>query len=284
MSKPKKPTTPAPATTPDASAAFESIKAELLALSPDELATVNIDIPQAVSVALGVLPGLSALRPTIAKALPLHPIELLDKLETYALAAWYAHLQVLPPGNAASPVKLLLDEASALRMALLTDAEALAARGLLDAGTVAEIRRGKGNIDMANDLVALASLFTTHAGAIQGKTAATPAEVSRAGALGPMLLAALGARSHADAGPSDASDKRARAFTLFLRAYDATRRAVHYLHWDEGDADVLAPSLYKGRGHRGRAAEESAPVPGEAAASDAEGSGNAVSGVAHEPS
>lgn len=271
MSKSKKPTTPAPATTPDASAAFETVKPELYKLSQDDLAVVNIDVPHAVSVALGVLPGLRALRPTIAQALPLHPIALLDKLETYALAAWYAHLLVQPPGSAASPLKLLLEEASALRSALLGDAEALAARGLLDASTVAEIRSGKGNIDTANDLVALSALFAAHAGAIQGKTAATAAEVARAGALGPMLLAALGARAHAESGPSDASDQRTRAFTLFLRAYDATRRAVHYLRWDEGDADVLSPSLYKGRGgHRGRTAEESAPAPGS----------NAESGVA----
>ncbi len=48
---------------------------------------------------------------------------------------------------------------------------------------------------------------------------------------------------------------RARAFTLFSRAYDQVRRAVNVLRWDEGDADSIAPSLYAGRGGRGKSAE-----------------------------
>jgi hypothetical protein len=32
---------------------------------------------------------------------------------------------------------------------------------------------------------------------------------------------------------------------------------VIYLRWDEEDADEIAPSLYKGRGGRGRAAKSS---------------------------
>jgi hypothetical protein len=61
----------------------------------------------------------------------------LDKLEDYALGAWYAHLLALPSASAGNPVKPLLDEATTLRAALLDDAEALARRGPLDADAVA---------------------------------------------------------------------------------------------------------------------------------------------------
>ncbi|AUX22078.1 uncharacterized protein SOCEGT47_025790 [Sorangium cellulosum] len=86
---------------------------------------------------------------------------------------------------------------------------------------------------------------------IAGKTAATQEEVKRAGEIGPQIIAALGVREHGKGpGPTEAADKRARAFSLLVHAYDQTRRAVAYLRWDEGDADTIAPSLYKGRAGR----------------------------------
>lgn len=65
-------------------------------LNPESLGKVNIDISQAVSICLGVLPGLAFLRPAMAR-LPDFEIAHYDKLETYALGAWYAHLLALPP-------------------------------------------------------------------------------------------------------------------------------------------------------------------------------------------
>ncbi|MFS8069892.1 MAG: hypothetical protein ACMG6S_26300, partial [Byssovorax sp.] len=57
--------------------------------------------------------------------------------------------------------------------------------------------------------------------------------------------------------PAEAADRKLRAFTLFTNAYDQVRRGVMYLRWDEGDADSLAPSLYKGRGGpRGASADK----------------------------
>jgi hypothetical protein len=39
---------------------------------------------------------------------------------------------------------------------------------------------------------------------------------------------------------------------LFLKAYDETRRAVKFLRWRERDAETIVPSLYRGRGGRGK--------------------------------
>ncbi|WP_438028661.1 hypothetical protein [Sorangium sp. So ce233] len=72
-------------------------------------------------------------------------------------------------------------------------------------------------------------------------------EVKRAGEIGPQLLAALGAREHGKGpGPTEAADRRARAFALLVHAHDQIRRAFAFLRWDEEDADVIAPSLYNG--------------------------------------
>ncbi|WP_437319748.1 hypothetical protein [Sorangium sp. So ce385] len=244
----KKPAPKKPSAPPQAAAAFDKALPEIEALRPDRLIPLNLDVPRVVSQVLGVLPGLRALRPAVAEHLPTFDITLLDRLETYALAAWYAHLLWLATGDAESAVKPLLAEAAPLRENLLGDAEALARRGLLDAEAVADIRAGQGHIDTANDLVALSALFSASWSEIAGRTAATEEEVKRAGEVGPQLLAALGIREHGKGpGPTEAADKRARAFSLLVHAYDQVRRAVAYLRWDEEDADVIAPSLYKGR-------------------------------------
>lgn len=246
---PKKPASPQ-----TAAESFAAIEPELASVDPARYAVINVDIPQSVSIVLGALPGVMALREAIMKELPLFPIVLLDMLRQYALGAWYAHLLALPPSGPDNPVKPLLDEADPLRANLLGDAEALARRGLLPEETVKEIRAGHGNVDTANDLVALSALFTRYWEAIKNRTAATEEEVRRAGELGPLLLAALGVRDHGVViAPADAAERRVRAFTLFVHAYDEVRRAVYYLRWHDDDADTLAPSLYKGRGGRGAA-------------------------------
>jgi hypothetical protein len=126
--KNKKPPTPPPAARPaeppKAQAAYEQIKPEMAALSADSLGKINVDISQAVSISLGVLPGLAFLRPAMAK-LPDFEIAHFDKLETYALGAWYAHLLALPPASATNPVQLLLEEASELRLVLLSERDRL---------------------------------------------------------------------------------------------------------------------------------------------------------------
>ncbi|WP_437487723.1 hypothetical protein WME75_07390 [Sorangium sp. So ce1014] len=262
----KKPAPKKPGATPQAAAAFDKTLAEIEALSPDRLIAINLDIPRMVSQVLGVLPGLVVLRSDIAERLQKHDVALLDRLETYALAAWDAHLVWLSSGGAENALKPLVEEAVPLRENLLSDAEALARRGLLDAEAVAEIRAGQGHIDTANDLVALSALFSGSWSEIAGKTAATEKEVNRAGEIGPLLLAALGVREHGKGpGPTEAADKRARAFALLVHAYDQTRRAVAYLRWNEGDADTIAPSLYKGRGGRSASSSDTAGAPQDAA-------------------
>ncbi|APR86081.1 Hypothetical protein A7982_11430 [Minicystis rosea] len=271
MPKKKEPSPAKPEAPSKSAEALALVKAEAAALDPTQLTAINVDIPQAVALVLGVIPHLAELRPAIVKSLVEHPIASFDKLGTYALAAYHAHILALPPEGSAQTVGLLLEEATPLRENLLSDAEALARRGLLDTEAVKAIRAGQGNIDKANDLVALSALFSTKWSAVQHKTAAAFEEVQRAGELGPLLLAALGAREHGIAlTPDEAADLRRRTYTLFFRAYDETRRALAYLRWHEGDADVLAPSLFKGRRSRTTAdstnTPEHAPAAGEGGA------------------
>ncbi|MGK3992261.1 hypothetical protein [Sorangium sp. So ce1024] len=259
-SSPAKPGAPS-----EAAKAFALVEPELDDVR--EVVPINVDVPRAVSVAIGAVPHLQALRPRFVEELPKHPLSQLDKLQTYALAAWYAHLLALPASGGQDALKGLLAEAAPLREDLLVAAEALAHKGIVDAQRVAEIRRGQGHLDTANDLVALAALFGEAWDAVKNRTTVEWEDVERASRLGPELLVALGARQQPGVPApkaGDAAERRARAFTLLVNAYDACRRAASYLRWNEGDADAIAPSLFaRGGGRKPGAGKTNAGGGGE---------------------
>ncbi|NUQ75530.1 MAG: hypothetical protein HUU21_18450 [Polyangiaceae bacterium] len=136
----------------------------------------------------------------------------------------------------------------------------------LDRKSVEAIRAGQGNLDTANDLVALAALYSSAWAQVENRSPVEWAQVERAAKLGPSILVALGARDQPAAKVSDtfnASERRDRAYTLFARAYDQCRRAASYLRWDDGDADAFAPSFFANRGNRkpGSETDDSASAP-----------------------
>ena len=115
---PKAPPAPLlPASPAAALAAYGRVEPKLVALGPDDLVTVYVEVPKAVSAVLAALPHLRELRDEIVRDLPNHPIEMLDELEDYALAAWYADLLYSTPTSDAD-TKKLTEEASSLREAV----------------------------------------------------------------------------------------------------------------------------------------------------------------------
>ncbi|MEJ7729867.1 MAG: hypothetical protein WKG00_11665 [Polyangiaceae bacterium] len=243
------------ADTKRASAAYAKLQAEIDAVPETKLLRINVDIPKTVSMVLGAWPAISSLREKVIAEAAGFPIDQLDKLPDYAFAALYTHLLAMPASSSSSPVQPMLEEAVALREDLLVAADALVHVGIFDGPRVAEIRKGSGHVDIASDLVALAALFDDKWDAVANKTAATREAIDRAAALGAELITALGARflPSGEALPvAAAATRRARAFTLFMNAYDACRRVVAFLRWNEGDADSIAPSPFlKGARRRG---------------------------------
>ncbi|HEU4405439.1 MAG TPA: hypothetical protein VFS43_09135 [Polyangiaceae bacterium] len=242
--------------------ALELLRAEIDALPRGEARRINVNVPAAAILALGALPKIMALRDTMLAKLVDPPLEALDKLADYALAAAQAHARVSPRGEGETRVRTLLNEAGPLRERMLLNAESLANFGLLDATRVASIRRGAGHVDTAQDLLALSAVFGEAWPTLASKTPLTAADVARAAQLGELLLEALGHRqSGADgsADPDAAEERLAKAYELFFRAYDECRRAVIYLRWHEGDADQIAPSLMRSRRRRRRSPDGSEP-------------------------
>lgn len=225
-------------------AAFNRVQAAMQALPADQLRRINVYVPAAVALAIGVRPKLLGLRGAML-TLP-GGAEAVDNLQEYGLAVLYAHALTLPFGEGETTLRTLADEAMPLRERLLASAELLVHFRIFDAKHVAAIRSGSGYLDTAQGLTALATLFRTSWAQVSSQTPVTMAEVDRAGQLGPLLVVALGRRQQGTDGsgePNEAHDRLARAYTLFFNAYNKCRRAVAFLRWDEGDADDFAPTL-----------------------------------------
>jgi hypothetical protein len=209
------------------------------------------------------LPQIMTLRPAL-ETLTGFQIGYLDHLELYALASMQT--QTIYQGTSAPPEHLqeLVAEATALRELLLSDATALANRGLIGGAKLGALKGSVGFRNVASDLLTLANMIRSNWDAVSTRTGVTVAELDRAEVVGDQLINDIGIREQAPAATSAVSIERQRAFTLFVRAYDQVRRGVCYLRWDEGDADSIAPSLYGGRRRKSGSEVNTPPEPAPA--------------------
>jgi hypothetical protein len=244
---------PEPAT---AKAHYDALLPEIEAVAETQLVPRNLDVPTAVQIALRSMPVLESLQDRMA-SLPSQFFDhaKVEKVQSYALAAWYAHLAVIQYEAQGPDKDAMLAEAQELRRLMLLDAEVLAARGFVSVEAVDGIRQGRSHVDTANDLVALASLFEGAWDRVRGRMATTESEIDRAEALGPQLLMMLAQEDSPEL--STTHDRAHQAFSLFYNAYEECRRAVAFFRHHEKDVDDIFPSLHT-RLRRPRASASSA--------------------------
>jgi hypothetical protein len=245
--------------TPDFREAYEQTLAEIRAVPESELAIINVDIPSAITTVSGALPEIQALRSRIAQ-MPEFDLARFDKLHTYALAAGYAHALYMLASAPTESIDELSASAAALRELLFADATSLATHGVIDGEKLKELKGPLGFRNQAFDLLALSAHLRANWAAIAGRTPLQMADLDKAVTLSNRLVTAVGLREQGPAIVAEAQDNRHRAFTLFFSTYDDTRRAISFLRWKEDDVDSIAPSLYAGRGGRGKTAAPK-PVP-----------------------
>jgi hypothetical protein len=227
--------------------AFEASRGAIDAVTDGELVPITLDLPSVTATVLGALPELRALVRELEK-LPYTDAALVEKLEPYALALFEAHASYLDSARPVEPVSELVALATEARNLLYPDALALANRGLIGHGALVGYRGTPGYKILAVDVNLLCRAFRRHWDGVDGKTAVSLEEIDRAEMLAERLITAIGERAQSPASASAATRTRQRAFTLVVKTYDAIRRGVTYLRWSERDADVIAPSLYAGRG------------------------------------
>jgi hypothetical protein len=248
-----------PSPTPDSSfnattlaEAFHAVRAEAAAIPEAFIVRMNMNVPRATQIGFGAAERIDELLPMMEQLSFFDPTPV-RKVRTYAAAALHAHLVANNPNPGQNKnLPAMIAECRELRTNLLVGVQALAHFGLVSADRVAEIRRSNGHLAKAGDLSALAVLMEDAWSEVKDKVPVTRAMVERAGELGLALQIALGIRAveRGTVSKSEARDIRARTFALFARAYDACRRGVTFLRWNEGDVDWYVPSLYGNRVRR----------------------------------
>lgn len=230
--------------------AYLSHLAEFQALKAEELVVVNLDIATVVTTVLGSLPEILALAPEISEQLPKFDLGRVQALESYAMALSHANTLYLLATQPPDALQALVEEGTSLRETLLTDATALARRGLINSNRLQDLKGAVGHKNVAVDLQVLTTLFRESFAEVEGKCATTVVELNRAESLAASILRAVGLKEQGTALIAATSDVRTRALTQLLRVYDSARRAVGYLRWEQNDADTIAPSLYAGRNNQ----------------------------------
>ncbi len=228
--------------------AYKRVLPELQAIAADDLLQVSVDPTAATAIALGARPRLLAMRKQLQENLPGFPAGMVDKIEDYAYALLYAHSVHQAATDPDDALPTLLAQADEMVGRLELDAKALAARGIIDPDSLDALTRQTGYKNRASDLQLLVTVLNGNWARIEGKVGTDRAELELASRLAGRIVRLMGQRDHSPAAIADASDKRARAFTLFSKGWDELRRGVAYVRWHEGDAEEFAPSLYANRG------------------------------------
>jgi hypothetical protein len=226
---------------------YKKVLPEIEALDAQKVRQVNLDVPTAVATVLGALPEILAQRADVAKEVAGIDLTQFDKLEEYAMALSYAHTLCVTAARPPDDLVEASQEAVETRDRLHADAAALSARGLINPESLKDYKGLNGYKNAATDLQILVSVLKEQWPTIEGKCAANLPELDRADKLALRILRSVGLRDQCPVVATSVVDNRARAFSIFMRAYDTVQRAVCFLRWDQGDADTIAPSLYAGR-------------------------------------
>jgi hypothetical protein len=247
------PAVPAPSPRPSADvfeSAYQSLLPDMRALRHSQVMPIHVGIPGAITKALQIQPTVAKLINRIVEAAPEVDPHLPERLITHALALGHAHTLFVTVSEGVDELPSLSKEGRKLRAVLLTGAQVLIQRGLIEAGAVRRLRANRGYHTLAFDLRILAELLRPWPASNVHLSLVSAAELERAMQLAAAILNILGRRGRLDADIADAADLRRRAFTLFARVYNETRRAVVFIRWQQCDADQLVPSLYTKRKDR----------------------------------
>lgn len=239
---------------------YERVKEDLAALAVDDLAQVNFDIQLGARTILGALPELRALRERMVKELPAFDLAAFDKLEDYTQALKFAQSGFLLATQPPDDLEQLLAEGAKVKERLVADVKSLSLYGLFDSNVLSQLRGGNGLDNLAVDLDLLSQAMTANWAKIEGKALTPLADVQTASRIGLRLTRIAGLRDQGPARLAAATELRMRAFTTVVRTYEEVRHAVGYLRRREGDADLIAPSLYPGKSRR-KAVEQTPEVP-----------------------
>lgn len=237
---------------PASPAAYERCLPEIMALPEKDVRRVNLDVPSVVTKALGVLPGLTRLRSEFERVFRDFDWSLVERLEDYVWALFHADALFRVTRVAASDEEGLLAEGKQLRAVLLSCLKACEQRGLVNPERRARLELRTGFLAVSTHLSVLVSIFTSEPHLMTRQKLVVESDLERASELAVGLLEVAGRQRFRRDGVKQASEVRARAFTLVMRTYERIRLAVQFMRYERGDAHKLAPTLFGKRKPRKR--------------------------------
>lgn len=245
------PVQPAAAVRPSSSESLDAVRDELLALDAGSLIAVNVDVAAAALVVIGAVPEIQKHRAALVDLCGEERTQVIDRLELVARAALQAHadFRMVATGVDVQPLSVQLVR---VRDALLAEVRSLIARDVLPAHVAKEVVLGSGYKNQCVDVLQLVSAMRANWGVVEPETRITIDYLKNAEGLANELVTAVGMREQPTRSP--AADIRDRAFTLLAKTYDAARRMISYLRWEQGDGDRIAPGFGNSRWGRRRKA------------------------------
>src|SRR5262249_28473068 len=133
--------------------AYRSLLPEFHALRAEELVAINLDIPAAVTRALGAAPKVAALKDRVVNELPRIDVERILRLTTYAMALSHAHTLFVLATRPPDELDALVEEGTALREVLFADANALVTRRVVNGNPLRDLKGPVGYKNLAVDLL-----------------------------------------------------------------------------------------------------------------------------------
>lgn len=178
----------------------------------------------------------------------------LDELLVYARATQQADIE-LAATEIPTDLSKHHDDVRRAYQLLITDADALANRGHLDATLLESARDIQGYQALIKSTLVLVQTLRANWSSVTGRSPLTLADLDHAEVVARRMSEALGDREHG-VSRAPAAELRARALSKLVALYEETRRMMTYLRWYQDDADTIVPSLWANRGRRGRGRRE----------------------------
>jgi hypothetical protein len=242
-------------------AALDAVRAALVAMPESEVERfTTLDASAAAVIAEASANKVAPYRAALVAQFGGVARAALDELPVLARATRQADIE-LAASQPLTDLSALHEEVRAAYQLLITDADSLANRKLLDGQRLEAARDIQGYQALLQSTLVLVNVLRDRWSGFAGQTPLTVADLDRAEAAAQRMSAALGDRDNG-VSRAPALELRARALSKLVRVYEEVRRMITYLRWHQDDVDAITPSLWASRGRRGRSRDvEPEPTP-----------------------
>jgi hypothetical protein len=213
-----------PAEAHPAALAYAQIADAIAAVPDEDVIPIRVDVSLAVTLVLGALPRVRALRPQIMEMLRKFDFDQFDQLEVYARALHHADVRWRAASVAKADVATLAGELIEARDRLMRSADALAAHGLISDDRLKGLRKQPGYRAVATDVATIVEVIRERWSVVKGNTPLTLSDLDALASRALDLLVAIAQKQKRPMTVGEAASHRNRAFTLFARTYDEARR------------------------------------------------------------